>query len=220
MIIRSLLLCTIAVLSGCAAFESEPPPQTTSDGLQLAGHDRFDVLYVRPGDDFSRYDSVFIAAPTIEFANDWKKRQNKADPHRVDDEDLEKIKSMVGDQLVEVLTEEIGEGSRLTIAETQQDADLILKLEIEELDIINPLNNQSYRFTVFAENSGSMTINMEISDTNTDKVLLRLKEKSLGRNSVDFQRHNSVRLRADNNRLFRRWAESLNGLLNQDAAPG
>jgi len=220
MFTRSLLLCAIISLAGCAALNQEPPAETTPDGLQLMSNDDFELLYIRPGSDFSGYDSVFIAAPQVEFARDWQRRQNTSDPNRVTDRDLESIRQMISDQVVEVFTRELTEGSGYKVVDSPAAAALILTPEVVDLDIINPLNNQSYRITVLAENSGGMTMKAELADAGSQQILLRFSDKSRGRERVDFRRQDSVWIRSENNRLLRAWAQSLNDVLNRSNSPG
>ena len=220
MLTRSLLLCAIISLAGCAALNREPPPETTADGLQLISNDDFELLYIRPETDFSGYDSVFIAAPQVEFVRDWQRRQNASDPNRVTDRDLERIRQIISDQVVEVFTRELAEGSSYQVVDNAEAAALILTPEIVDLDIINPLNNQSYRITVLAENSGGMTMKAELADAGSKEVILRFKDKRRGHERTNFQRQDSVWIRSENNRLMRKWAQSLNDVLNQGSSPG
>jgi hypothetical protein len=221
---RITLLCiaTIAstVLAGCAAWQSEPPAATTPDGLELTASDDFDVLYTRPDSDFSTYKTIFVAAPEVEFDDDWQRRQNSSDAHRVTDRDLETIRDMVSQQVVDVFSKEISEGTTYLVVDSAEEADLILKPTVTKLNIINPLNNQPYRITVLAENSGGMTLQAEISDRIADEVLLRFTDKKRGREYQDFRWQSSVRVKSENNRLLRAWAQSLNELISQETAPG
>ncbi len=220
MFIRSLLLCAIISLAGCVGMNQEPPAETTQDGLQLVSNDRLDLLYIRPGSDFSGYESVFIAAPEVEFARDWKRKQNISDPHRVTDRDMDSIRRIISDQVVEIFTDELTEGSGYRVVDSPETADLILTPEVTDLDIINPLNNQSYRITVLAENSGGMTMTAELADAGSNQALLRFTDKSRGRERLDYRRQDSVWIRSENNRLMRAWAQSLNSVLNQGQSPG
>ena len=48
MLTRLILLYSLVALVGCAAFNREPPPELTADGLQLISSPDFDELYIRP----------------------------------------------------------------------------------------------------------------------------------------------------------------------------
>ena len=219
---HSTLLCVATIVAtsvaGCAAWQSEPPAATTPDGLELTANDDFDVLYTRPGNNFSAYKTMFIAAPEVEFDDGWQRRQNMSDAHRVTDRDLDKIREMVSKQVVDVFSTEIAEGTSYQIVGSPEAADLLLTPEVVDLDIINPLNNEPYRITVLAENSGRMTLKGEISDTSTDQVLLRFSDRTRGREYQDFRWQSSVRVKSETNRLLRRWAQSLNELISPEVS--
>jgi hypothetical protein len=217
---RITLLCIATILTGCASWQNEPPPANTPDGLELTASDTFDVLYTRPGSDFSKYKTIFVAAPDVEFDDDWQRRQNNRDAHRVTDRDLDTIREMISQQVVDVFRKEITEGTAYQVVESPESADLILTPDVTDLDIINPLNNEPYRITVLAENSGGMTLQAEIAERSTDAALLRFTDKTRGRDYQDFRWQSSVRIKSENNRLLRAWAKSLNELISQEVSPG
>ncbi len=213
-------LCMFALLTGCATFSQDDLPAISTDGLERVSNKSLDVLYVRPSIDFSRYETVFVTTPAVEFDADWQRRQNSTDPYRVTDKDLETIKQMVRDDVVDVFRKELSESTNYTIVDSVAEASLILTPKIINLDIINPLNNQSYRITVFADNSGSMTLEIELEETKSAKVLIRLKDRSRGYDHTNFHRQSSVLVRYENRRVLRRWARSLNDVINQDISSG
>ncbi|MEC9375991.1 MAG: DUF3313 family protein [Pseudomonadota bacterium] len=214
------LICISTLALSCSSLQSETAEISISEELVLIPNNPFDLLYIQSGVNFSTYKTMYISPPKVEFEKNWQRRQNRNDAFRVNKQDIENIRNMISQQLVDVFDREISESSTYTIVRTPEDADLILKPELVNLDIVNPLNNQPYRIKVMAKSSGRMTLNGEIIETATNQALLKFSDKNRSRKHQDFRWQSSVRIKSETNRILTRWAKSLNLIINAETAEG
>ena len=183
-------------------------------GLQLISSDNFKEVYLRPDHDFSAYDSIFILHPEIEFERGWQASQNIADPRRVTDRDIQRIKRIMSAEIRDIVTEELVKGTDYKVTQNPAARSLTLKPQIVDLYITAPNAAEPYQVTVLSQSAGKMTIVLEISDTTTKELLLRIMDKAYARDFPDFRTQESVRNRNESSLVLRAWAQSLSGLLN------
>lgn len=220
-ICRLFLLLTMSLtLAGCAAFKK--PAATTDDGLDYIDGSRFDELYVRSDVDFSSYDSIFIETLTVEFDRNWQRDQNRNDPSRVREKDIERIKQALSDDFVDIFAADIATSNGYTIADKPGPRTLVFKPAITDLRINNPTNNQPYSITVLAEEAGQMRINLEMRDGESEERVLTLSDFTRGLSyGQTLVNQNVVRNKQESTFIMRRWARSLNEVIaaaNESAA--
>ena len=209
MLTRLMLLYILVALVGCAAFNREPPPQLTADGLQLISNPDFDELYIHPQSDFSQYDSVHVADAQIEFEKGWQADQNLSDPFRITDRDIKRIKRLLGKEVRRIFKHDLAAGTNYEIVDKPGPHTLIVTPTIVDLYINAPFNSRGYRITVLAEQAGRMTLKLELADAATNQVLLRLADRRRTLNFGHLQIQGPVRNLQESRRLLHRWSESL-----------
>jgi len=214
-IVRVIAFCLATAIAGCGPWRPEEPPQTTPDGLELISNVNFKQVYLRPDHDFSVYDSIFISQPEIEFERGWQASQNIADPRRVTNRDIERIKRIMSTEIQNIVTEELVTGTDYKVTENPVAGSLTLKPQIVDLYITAPNAAEPYQVTVLSQSAGKMTIVLEISDTSTKEPLLRITDKAYARDFPDFRQQESVNNRNEGSLALRAWAESLASLLNE-----
>ena len=90
---RSLLLVLAAgLLSGVALAKKQELPAVSHDGLELRKGKVAEVVYVRPGVDFSGYKRFAILECPVAFSKDWE-RERKTGAMRVSQKEMEEIKA-------------------------------------------------------------------------------------------------------------------------------
>jgi hypothetical protein len=211
-----LILVLSALLTSCA---SQTPAQVTDDGLDRVESSDFDLLYVRADSDFSAYDSMYVLPVTVEFDRSWLRQINGSDPTRFRERDQQRVRDAINQNFTEVFVADLAEANGYTIAEEPGPATLVVKPAIRNLRLANPNTFEPYRITVLAEEAGSMTIELDLVDGESNEALLRLSDYRRGRNFGRTLRiQNSVTNKQEGNNLFRRWARSLNATLQQNSA--
>ncbi|HET6564414.1 MAG TPA: DUF3313 family protein [Xanthomonadales bacterium] len=202
-VVPALLALTLP-LTGLAGSDAE----TTEDGLQLVEENRHRSLYVAPDVDWSRYSAIQLEDPTVEFRRNWQRDQNRSWPFKVRDEDVVEIKQSLAELLIEVFGEELSRDGGYALSDESGSQVLILRPAITELDVAAPDTQNwagiSYQYT---ESSGRMTLQLELIDSVSGKVLSRFKERDEVPRMYYYQRTNRVTNEADARRMLRRWAE-------------
>ena len=104
---HSLILMTvICLLSGVALAKKDELPAVSHDGLELRKGKVADVVYVRPGVDFSRYKRIAILDCPVAFSKDWE-RERKGSAVRVSQKDMDEIKAGLSAEFLKIFTDEL-----------------------------------------------------------------------------------------------------------------
>jgi hypothetical protein len=211
--ISSKLFCFL-LLSPVIAFAADPS-ETSIEGLELVEKSRSGHLYTDPGAEWSNYTRINLEAASVEFRKHWKRDQNRSYPHKVDNDDVEKIKSELAELFNDIFTTELTENGGYTIVEETGKDVLIIKPAITELDIAAPDTMRAYRSRSFTQEAGRMTLNVEIFDSLTGDLLEQAKERKRVPYRHWFQLTNSVTNRADAQRMLSSWARELRARLDE-----
>jgi hypothetical protein len=207
------LMILLSAVTACAS-QSEAP-QVSDDGLSRVESKDFDLLYLRPETDFSAYESLYLETVSVEFDKDWLRQQNLSNPTRIRARDKERISKELNDSFTESFAAKLAKDNNYTIVEQPEPGTLIVQPAIIKLKINHPNTLEPYRITVLAEEAGSMTINLDLIDAENDQTVLRLSDYRRARSYGNTMRvQSSVQNRQESNNMFRRWAQSLNTVLD------
>ena len=66
----------------------------------------------------SEYSQIQLQQAPVSFRKNWKRDQNRYDPFKVKDQDVEKIKSGLSDLFNDVFTEELSENGGYTMTDS------------------------------------------------------------------------------------------------------
>lgn len=212
---RLIVLCVTASLAGCAALRPEQPPQTSPDGLQLISSTSFELAYARPDRDLSSYQAIVIRPPVIEFERGWQASQNLADPNRVTQRDIERIKRIMGAHVQDVMAAELSASGDYQIANAAGPGNIELQAYILDLYLSAPAAAEAYQVTVLSQTAGRMKIVLEVYDSNTNELLLRVSDEGSARDFPNFRRQEIVNNRYESSRLLKAWAQSLTSVLKE-----
>ena len=160
-----------------------------------------------PGADLSQYDRVYITEPLVAFKKNWKRDQNRGSI-RVNNNDIARIKTAVSELFMEVFTEELEKGGYSLANERAEDV-LIVKPAIIDLNVNAPDVRSAGRTETFASNAGSMTLYLELYDSQTDDLLAKALDPTADRQSSWMQWQTRVSNRAAGKRMMQPWAEAL-----------
>lgn len=206
MLVRPIGISLFLLASGCSPALQDPAAQTSTLGLVQVPNQNFNSVHALPDIDWSRYQSVFIASPSVEFDRGWQANQSLSDPRRVTSSDTEIIKQRLSKQVVDAFATEISRNTTLSLVEEPTPESLTLKPDISKLRISNPVNNEGYQITVLSENSGSMTITITITDSADGTMLMRLSDRARGLDYTDYRQQEVVKNRKESQQIFRNWA--------------
>ena len=210
MIILTFIALGLAPLSSIA--EKSKVPEVTVEGLELIPNTK-DIAYVwaEPGADLSQYDRVFLVEPYVAFRKNWKRDANKG-LDSVSNRDMDRIKTNVKTMFTELFTEELEKAGYMLTNERAEDV-LMVKPAIIDLDVSAPNPNSTSKTWTFVEFAGSMTLYLELYDSETDDLLAKAMDTKADRNNRRMQYQTGQANSQAGIEMMRPWAEALvNGL--------
>jgi len=212
---RSLLLiATACLLSGPSLAKKEELPAVSHDGLELRKGKVADVVYVRPGVDFSRYKRFAILEVPVAFSKDWE-RERKGGVDRVSQKDMDEMKAGLSAEFLKIFTDELQNKGGYTIVTEGAEDVLILRPAIIDLEVTAPDNMSPGRSYTMSESAGAMTLYLEIYDSVTGQILARAVDRQTDRGTGMIQWQNKVTNRAEADKILRRWASALRARLDE-----
>jgi len=209
---KLLLILSITLLGAAPATilakSKTEVPEYTVEGLQLVP-DTKNIAYVwaEPGADLSQYGRVYLVEPYVAFKKNWQREQNRG-ILKVNSSDMERIKKNVQELFMEVFTEELVKGGYTLASERAEDV-LIVKPAIVDLDISAPDIRSAGRTTTYATSAGSMTLYIELYDSETGDLLAKALDPKADRDRGYMQWQSGPANRAAAKRMMEPWAEAL-----------
>jgi hypothetical protein len=189
-------------------------PQTTIEGLKLVENPKqMAYVWAQPGADLSQYERVYIAEPLVAFKKNWQRDQNRGHI-KVRSSDMERIKNNVAGLFIEVFTEELGKGGYTLSNERAEDV-LLVRPAIIDLDVTAPDVRSTARSQSFATSAGSMTLYVELIDSETGDMLAKALDRRADRDTGTLQWQTGPANRAAALRIIRPWAEALREALDE-----
>lgn len=205
----AVVLAAVTAWACPAALLAKDPPAVSPDGLQLTESDRNGEIYADPNVDWSVYKEVHLQDATVAFRRNWQRDQNRGDPFKVDDKDMERIKREMSELFREVFSAELTEGGGYILSDTSGASVLSIKPAIVDLDIAAPDTKRSYSSKQFAETAGRMTLRLELYDSVTGALLATARVRREAPRRGYMQWTSSVTNRAEAERILKTWAQGL-----------
>lgn len=199
----------LALALTCSA---EEPPATTHDGLQLTKSKKLDMLYVQPGATLSAYSKVWLEPVQVAFSKSWK-----PDPHKVDSQDRERIRTELAAEFQRIFKQELEEKGGYTLVTTAGPDVLRVLPAITDLYITAPDTQEAGRTKVYSVSPGEMTLVVELRDAESGAILARAVDRK-GRTFGPMQWTTRATNATEARRILRAWADTLRDGL--DAARG
>jgi hypothetical protein len=165
-----LLICVLAFLP-LAGLAREPVPEPGDPSLEVIEQDRRGEFRAAKSVDWDAYTRVKLDRPTVEFREFWIRDQRQRSGITIREDDERRIKDSVADLFEKVLSRELEtEGGYSVTAEPGQDV-LHFTPRIVDLDIVAPDRARDYIGTALADSQGRMTIELEIRDSLSGRLL-------------------------------------------------
>jgi hypothetical protein len=207
LIFLSLLLVIGGSVSALAKSKKEIPEYTV-EGLKLIPNTKnLALVWAEPGADLAQYNRVYLTEPYVAFKKNWKREQNRGSL-KVSSSDMERIKKAVSELFLEVFTEEL-KTAGYELADGRAEDVLIVKAAIIDLNVNAPDTRNAGRSNTFTTNAGSMTLYLELYDSETDDLLAKALDPTADRESSYMQWQTSVANRAAAKRMMKPWAKAL-----------
>ena len=220
--LRELLLsCLAMMLASCVG--TTPPPESF-DGLVLVPNTRFAEVYRRPGIDLSTYDAFGLSSCEVAFRKNWQRDQNNSSinlSNRVTQRDVDRIKDALGAQCEETFRKALEQSPAYPLVDKFDDGEpvLVLRPAIINLDINAPDVMTAGRQRNYTMEAGQMTLLLEMVDSTTGEILVRVVDRRRDSRSGRLEWTNSVTNRADAQVILNSWARQFREGLDEVARP-
>ena len=202
----TLILVATATLAACAAANNEPAELENLTRVESAN---FDTLYIKPELDLGRYNQYRMEPLGVDFARGWQASQNISDPLTITDSDIATIKQELADSFRSVFTRTLEQSDKLKMTNQAGPGVLSIQPAIVNLNIINPTNNVAYQKTILADHGATMSIEIELRDSATNELLMKILDQGRTRDYTDFRQQEVVKNKSDSNKLLQDWAFAL-----------
>lgn len=212
------LALTALLLAGCqhgGQRESEVAAQASHDGLVPAASRSMDQLFLKPGIQFGGYERLKVDLTEIAFRADWQPERHSV-LYRMAPPDRERIKERMARAFDESFAAELTRDGSYAMADAAGEDVLGVRASLLDLYINAPdTHNFPGRVTQYTEDTGSMTLVLELYDSITGEILARAVDKDRGYDRGWLQRTDAVWNQAEAQRTFRRWAAALRQALDE-----
>lgn len=214
LIVVSLALC----LSSASVLAKGEPPEVSLEGLTLVEKDRRGEIYADADVDWSEYSQIQLEQATVSFRKHWQRDQNRYDPFKVRNKDVEKIKSGLSELFGTVFTEELTGNGGYQLADSPDADVMIIKPQIVDLDVHAPDTMTAGRTTSYTRQAGRMTLILEIYDSLSGDLIAKASHRQDAPDYGWMQWTNSVSNNAEARRMLQKWATALRTRLDEARA--
>ncbi len=205
-------LCMGLAVAGWPALAAkDAPPQVSEDGLHLVKQTKTRLVYKKPDATFTQYKRVAILDCTVEFSKDWLKNYNNSQrdsSRRIGDKDIERAKADLAAQFKKIFTDELATKGGYQISENAAPDVLVLRPALLNIQVSAPDLMSAGRSVTFVQDSGQMTLFIELWDSSTNAILARVMDARSSNESYG-QRSSSVSNKAAADMMMRSWAKEL-----------
>ena len=212
LMIASIALCLVATTT----LAKSDPPEVSIEGLQLVEKDRRGEIYADPDVDWSEYSQIQLQEAPVSFRKNWKRDQNRYDPFKVKDRDVEKIKTDLSELFNEVFTEELSSDNGYTMVDSTGEDVMTIGPQIVDLDVYAPDTfNRAGRSMSYTEKAGRMTLMLEIRDSVSGDLIAKMSHRQDAPRYGWAQWTTSVSNNAEARRMLQKWATALRVRLDE-----
>ncbi|MBY5922636.1 DUF3313 family protein [Ferrimonas balearica] len=217
---RALMILSVLCLLLPMAQAKDDFPDRTDDGLTRIPSEQVQAAYWLEGATLAPYTRVAILDCFVAFKKDWQRDYNSGRrelSQRISGKEMEKIQQELAKEFMTVFTRELEErgGYEVVSPEVRDQDVLLLRPAIINLDITAPDLQGTQFQRNYVASAGSMTLYMELYDSETRDLIGRVVDSRSARDTGTFQYANKVTNRAEADRILRRWADLLVKALNE-----
>jgi hypothetical protein len=191
--------------SGCA---STSFPEVSDDGLVRVWRTPNGAIYEAPDLDVRDYGEVVVDACTVSFRDDWQRDQNRdrGPARRVTADDMQRIAQELADMCHEIFAAELTEITPGGGDAPDDAGTLTVRPAIVDLDIAAPDLQTPGRERTYVTSSGQMTLNLELVDTSSGRVVGRVIDRRQAMHTTSPRRATVVSNRNEAELILGQWA--------------
>lgn len=215
-----LLASLLLALPSPAVLANSNPPEVSIEGLVLVEKDNRGEIYADSEVDWSLFNQIQLQPATVSFRKNWQRDQNRYDPWRVKNQDVERIKSGLSELFHDVFTEELSANGGYKMTDSTGEDVMIINPRIVDLDIAAPDTRTTTRTISYTEQAGRMTLMLEIYDSLSGDLIAKLSHRQDAPRYGFMQWTTSVSNSAEARRMLQRWATALRERLDEARSKG
>lgn len=203
--VLSLALPTAAWSDGDAQ-----PPEVSLDGLEQIEKTRRKEVYRAPGVDWSVYEAIQLETATVAFRKNWLRDQNRTNPFRIREQDVNRIREETSKLFGEVFSKELTDKGGYTLVDQADENVLQIVPYIVDLDVYAP--DPRYQAGIqrsYVESAGRMTLKLHLYDSVTGDLLAVFSERRDAPYRGYMQWANSVSNTREFRLIMESWAREL-----------
>lgn len=183
-------------------------PEYSTEGLKrVHGTTDIAIVYAKPDASLEQYQRVYLVEPYVGFRKNWLRDQNRG-RMKVSARDMERIEAEVRQLFMEIFTAELLKGGYALAKERARDV-LLVKPAIIGLDVNAPDPMAGGMSDTFSTTAGSMTLFMELYDSETDDLLVKAIDPTSDWETTYMHRKTKVSNRSAATRMMTPWAQAL-----------
>jgi hypothetical protein len=184
-------------------------PEYTVEGLKrVPSPESLTVVYAEPGANLTQYQRVYLVEPLVALKKNWQSDQNRNVGTNISTSDMDRGKKAVAELFMDVFTKELEDGGYQLTQERADDV-LIVKPAILDLDIGAPDSMSATMGRSYSRGRGSMTLYIELYDSETEDLLAKAMDKRVNRNNDYMYLQSRPAIRQQVRRMMTPWAEAL-----------
>ena len=187
------------ILLGCAGPAPAPEP-----GLEILQYGRGQEMQVATDVDWNNYTKIILHTAPVEFAEYWRRSQERLHGREIRDEDVARIEAAVSGRLAKAMYETLTERGGFELTSESGPGVLVFWPNIVNLDVHATGWVQSGIIESVPDSRGSMTTELVIRDSVSDKLLAVAWQKQTDPREAELEMTMSV----SNAQAFRLMSEN------------
>jgi hypothetical protein len=193
------------VLLGCLGagprLETGPGAEITHDGLHRLANTRFDRAWARPGFDLAAYQRLWLVSEGIHYKRPPRRYGGTVDfaLQPLEREELEA-------ELLTAFRTALFQDGAWKIAELAGPDVLLVRLALIDVVVEAPPEPLSSRTDVLIQSAGSATLVLELYDSVTREVQVRVADRDAFEPAMGVMRSTAITNRTEVRRTLERWA--------------
>jgi len=208
-----------AMLVASAAHSQKPPPtaldkQMAYDGLEPVKVKGISLAYKRPGATLAGYKRVRIDPVEVRFDKNWNP-QRTGSRLPLPAEDREAIRTGIAKIVREQFVKALAAKSSYPVVDESGPDVLRLKIYIVNLYVNAPDNPGPGVSRTYVTSAGSMTLFMELFDSETGQILARVVDRQEARTATTFTMANIATSSGEAEDIAANWARIMRDALDR-----
>lgn len=164
--IRFTALCFTMFLLSCAG-----PPPVPEPGLEVLQYSRDQEIQVATDVDWNSYTKIILHTAPVEFADYWRRNQERLHAREIRDEDVARIEAAVSGRLAKAMYETLTERGGYELTRESGPGVMVFMPNIVELDVHATGWVQDSILESVSDSRGRMTTELVIRDSVSDQLL-------------------------------------------------